>query len=66
MSNKIVNDVMCPLADRLIEIGLCMDIQDVVDDMVIEDILEPDISFKLTDEHKKICRACKKRIDPSL
>ena len=66
MSNKIVNDVMCPLADRMIEIGLCMDIQDVVDDMVIEDILEPDISFKLTDEHKKICRACKKRIDLSL
>ena len=66
MSNKIVNDVMCPLADRMIEIGLCMDIQDVVDDMVIEEILEPDISFKLTHEHKKICKACKKRIDPSL
>lgn len=66
MSSEVVNDVMCPLVNRMIELGLCMDIQDVVDDMVIEEILEPDISFKLSDEHKRICKACKKRIDPSL
>ena len=57
MSSEVVNDVMCPLVNRMIELGLCMDIQE---------ILEPDISFKLSDEHKRICKACKKRIDPSL
>lgn len=36
MSSEVVNDVMCPLVNRMIELGLCMDIQDVVDDMVIE------------------------------
>ena len=65
MANYVEN-VYCPITNCYIDIGLCQDIQFVVDDMVIEEILEPDISFKLTDEHKKICKACKKRIDPSL
>lgn len=66
MSNEIVNDVMCPLVDKMIELGLCMDIQDVVDDMVVEEILRSDIPFKLTEEHKRVCKDCKKRIDPRL
>ena len=65
MANYVEN-VYCPITDNYIDIGLCQDIQFVVDDMVIEEILEPDISFKLTDEHKRICKACKKRIDPRL
>ena len=61
-----VEYVYCPITDNYIDIGLCQDIQFVVDDMVVEEILEPDLSFKLTEEHKRVCKDCKKRIDPRL
>ena len=63
---EIIEEVMCPLAAKLIDIGLCSDIQDVVNDLIFDSVIESDLNFKLTDRHKELCRNCKKRIDPSL
>lgn len=63
---EYVENLFCPIAKKTIDIGLCSDIQDVVDNMVKERILEDDFDFNLTDVHKEMCRSCKKRIDPRL
>ena len=63
---EIIEEVMCPIVGNLIDIGLCSDIQDVVDDLIFESVIEQDINFSLTDKHKEACHNCKKRKDPSL
>lgn len=59
---EVVDFVLCPIKNCDIDISECIDIQFVVDDAVVESVID----FKLSDEHKRICKACKKRIDPSL
>ncbi len=64
--SDVIDEVLCPITGSIIDIGLCCDIQDVIDDMIKEDILKNDLDFTLTSLHKGICKNCKKRIDPSL
>lgn len=59
--SQIVNDVQCPLLGREIELGYCMDIQDVVDNMIESGMLEDNIP----PEKYHICQHCPKRIDPA-
>lgn len=59
---EIINFLRCPITNTDIDIGLCQDIQFVVDDAIIEDAID----FKLTESNKNTCRNCKKRIDPTL
>lgn len=49
---KEVDNVRCPIVHKEIELGLCMDIHNVVDGMVIEEV----ISFTLSEEQKEMCR----------
>lgn len=59
---EVVDFVQCPIKNCEIDICECIDIQYVVDDAVVESVID----FKLTNNDKSICKACKKRIDPSL
>lgn len=61
MANYVEN-VYCPITKNNIDIGLCQDIQFVVDDAVVESVID----FSLNNGDKEICKSCKKRIDPRL
>ena len=54
-------NLLCPMYGRQIEIGLCMEAQDVVDDMITQ---PPEPEYYIRDEMKPICRECPKRDDP--
>ncbi len=58
---QTVNNVQCPMLGKKIELGYCMDIQDVVDNMIKPEILEDNIP----PEKYPICKRCPKRIDPT-
>lgn len=59
---EIIEFLKCPITGTDIDIGLCQDIQFVVDDAMREDVID----FNLTESDRDICRNCKKRIDPTL
>lgn len=59
MSSQNVDFVLCPLFNRDIDLGYCMDIQNVVDDLVLPRILDDDIP----EEKYGICKNCIKRTD---
>lgn len=59
--SRIINDVQCPLLQREIELGYCMDIQDVVDNLAKASLLNDDIPL----DRYPICQKCSKRIDPT-
>lgn len=59
---EVINEVFCPIKQNKIDIGECEDIQNVVDDMIVESVID----FELSKNDKNICKNCKKRIDPSL
>lgn len=59
---EIINSVICPIKNKEIDICECIDIQFVADNSATENLID----FKLSDEDKRTCLNCKKRIDPAL
>lgn len=57
----IIDYLNCPITNTKIDIGLCQEIQFVVDGAMVEELID----FRLKKEDMKICENCKKRIDPS-
>lgn len=58
---KIINFVQCPILKNEFDIGLCFDIQNVVDNMITENILKNDIDFTLSERERSVCINCIKR-----
>ena len=55
-----VDEAFCPIINSMIDIGLCEDIQNVVDNMMKEEILDGFFE-RPTNEQKEICRQCLRR-----
>jgi len=51
----------CPLVDRDIESGDCLEITEVVDEMVGNESYIPD-EFKKKNNYKEICKKCKQHV----
>ena len=58
---EIVNDVNCPMMNKIIELGYCVELQMITDGA----ILPTENEQYLTDTHFKLCQDCPKRIDPT-
>lgn len=63
---KIINFVQCPIRKNEINIGLCYDIQNVVDNMITENIYKNDIDFNLSERDRSVCINCIKRTNLEL
>ena len=63
---KIINFVQCPILKNKIDISLCSDIQNVVDNMITKNILKNDIDFTLSDRDRSVFINCIKRTDLEL
>lgn len=59
---EIIENVFCPMMHRTIETGYCDELQWIADGSITS---TPDEEH-LTEDDFKICKKCKKRIDPSL
>ncbi len=59
---EMIDDVYCPIEKKQIDIGLCQDVQAVVDNAIKEDVID----FNISSDDRTICQNCKKRIDPAL
>lgn len=51
----------CPLIDNSIEAGDCLEISEVVDEMICDDSFLPD-KFKVKSNYKEICKKCKNHV----
>lgn len=60
--SEIIEEVFCPMMNKKIDFGYCNELQMIADDMVTP--MPEEEHLTLTDY--EICKACKKRIDPSL
>lgn len=59
---KIINLVQCHILKNEIDIGLCFDIQNVVDNVITENILKNDIDFTLSERDRSLCINCIKKL----
>lgn len=58
---KIIDDVKCPMLNKDIELGYCVELQ-----MIADGAITPTEDEKyLSDTQFKLCKDCPKRIDPS-
>ena len=60
--SEIIEEVFCPMMNKVIDFGYCNELQMIADDMVTP--MEEEAY--LTEDDYKICKLCKKRIDPRL
>ncbi len=60
--SEIIEEVFCPMMNKVIDFGYCNELQMIADNMVMP-LAEEE---HLTEDDHKICKACKKRIDPRL
>ena len=51
------NEIHCPMVDKLIDIGDCIENVDVVDGLIIESSLPSE--YKKKPNWKEICKKCK-------
>ena len=58
----LIDEVQCPIYGRIIDIGMCLEAQMVVDHMITQ---PPEKEYHVTDEMKPVCLACPKRDDPT-
>lgn len=51
----------CPLVDKAIESGDCLEITDIIDEMFGDESYIPD-EFKVKTDYKEICKKCKHHV----
>lgn len=59
---KVINNVVCPMIKKEIELGYCVELQWIADG----DVKPTKDEECLTKKDFEICKNCKKRIDPAL
>ena len=59
--SQLINYVFCPIKNGNIDICECFDIQNVADNAVAETVID----FSLSENDKRTCKLCKKRVDLS-
>lgn len=61
---KIVDDVLCPMMNKEIELGYCVELQWIADEIADGGVKPANDKSGLTEKDFAACLKCRKRIDP--